>query len=157
METYNSHIVNIWLADDDEDDCEFFKDILLQISPLATLTIIPNGEVLLNSLTAASKPDILFLDINMPCRDGLDCLVEIRAQRHFSKLPIIIFSSSIQTKHIDASYDYGANLFYSKPTSFQELIAGLSNLLSMDWSDPYTITKKHYINNKYVPFKIVME
>ena len=157
METKNPQIINVWLADDDQDDCEIFKDILQQILPLATLTIIGNGEILLNSLTPARKPDILFLDINMPCRNGLDCLVEIRAQRHFSRLPIIIFSSSTQTKHIDASYDYGANLYYSKPASFQELIAGLSNLLTMDWSDPYTVTKNHYINNKFVPFKSAMQ
>jgi DNA-binding NarL/FixJ family response regulator len=143
---------NIWLADDDKDDCEIFQDVIKQILPSAVLRIIPNGEELMNMLTTAVKPDILFLDINMPRKDGLDCLLEIRAQRHFSRLPIIIFSSSKEPRYIDASYGYGANLYYSKPTSFQELIAGLSNLFKMNWNDPYTITSNHYVNNKFVPY-----
>lgn len=142
----------IWLADDDKDDCELFEDVLKQIMPLSSLTIIPNGEVLMNMLSPATKPDIIFLDINMPRKDGMDCLVEIRAQRHFSRLPIVIFSSTKESKFVDTSYGYGANLFYSKPTSFNELIAGLSNLFKMNWNDPFTITSNHYINNKFVAY-----
>jgi CheY-like chemotaxis protein len=152
MDNFNPVFEKIWLADDDKDDCELFEDVLKQIMPLASLTIIPNGEVLMNMLTPATKPDILFLDINMPCKDGMDCLVEIRAQRHFSRLPIVMFSSTKESKFIHTSYGYGANLFYSKPTSFNELIAGLSNLFKMNWNDPFTITSNHYINNKFVAY-----
>ena len=152
METITPVFQKIWMADDDKDDCELFEDVLKQILPTISLTIIPNGEVLMNKLSPANKPDILFLDINMPCKDGMDCLVEIRAQRHFSRLPIIIFSSSKESKYIQTSYGYGANLYYSKPTSFQELIAGLGNLFKMNWDDPYTITSNHYINNKFVAY-----
>jgi DNA-binding NarL/FixJ family response regulator len=144
---------SIWLADDDIDDCEVFEDAITKLLPAAMLTIIPNGEELMQSLTADYPPDILFLDLNMPCKDGLDCLKEIRAQREFSRLPIIIFSSSIQPQHVDTSYRYGANLFYSKPSTFTELIAGLSDLLKMNWDDPYTVTSSHYVNNKYVAYK----
>lgn len=153
METNIPVFKNIWLADDDKDDCEVFQDVLKQILPSASLTIIPNGEELMNILTTARKPDILFLDLNMPCKDGLDCLVEIRAQRHFSRLPIVVFSSSTQPRQIEASYGYGANLYYSKPTSFKKLIEGLGALFNMNWDDPYTITGAHYVNNKFVPFK----
>jgi CheY-like chemotaxis protein len=152
MDTVVPLFEKIWLADDDKDDCELFEDVLKQILPLVSLTIIPNGEVLMNMLTPATKPDMLFLDINMPCKDGMDCLVEIRAQRLFSRLPIVIFSSTKESKFIDTSYGYGANLFYSKPTSFNELIAGLSNLFKMNWSDPFTVTSNHYINNKFVAY-----
>src|SRR5437764_1020447 len=115
---------NIWLVDDDKDDCELFEDALKQILPTVSLTLIPDGEILMNLLSTTNKPDILFLDINIPCRDGMDCLVEIRAQRHFSRLPIVMFSSAKDIKSIHSAYGYGANLYYSKPTSFQELIAG---------------------------------
>lgn len=144
----------IWLADDDPDDCELFKDVLHQVLPGASLTILHDGEDLMKALTTSNKPDILFLDINMPCMDGLSCLLEIRAQRHFSRLPIVVFSSSTQPQHPDACYGYGANLYYSKPTSFNELIAGLSHLFKMDWNDPYTITSNHFINNKFVPYSV---
>ena len=79
--------------DDDVDDCELFEDVISEILPAANLTVIPNGDELIKMLTPARKPDILFLDINMPVKDGMDCLIEIRAQRHFSRLPIVVFSS----------------------------------------------------------------
>jgi CheY-like chemotaxis protein len=152
MEFQNTIFENIWLADDDIDDCEVFEDAIRQILPLVNLTILSNGEELLEKLYSAKMPDLLFLDINMPCKDGLDCLKEIRGKQEFQKLPIVMFTSSNQPKHIDASYGYGANLYYTKPSSFQQLIAGLSGLLQMNWSDPYTITSSHYINNKFIPY-----
>jgi DNA-binding response OmpR family regulator len=152
METTIPVFKKIWLADDDKDDCELFEDALKQILPSVSLITIPNGEQLIHMLTPSNTPDMLFLDINMPYKDGMDSLVEIRAQRHFSRLPIVIFSSTKEPKFIHTSYGYGANLFYSKPTSFNELIAGLSNLFKMNWNDPFTITSNHYINNKFVAY-----
>jgi len=149
---YKSLLQDIWLADDDIDDQEIFIDAVKQILPLAAISVFINGEKLMAALNAGKKPDILFLDINMPCKDGLDCLKEIRANAANEKLPIIIYSSSVQPKHIDESYSLGASLYYKKPSSFQEFIKGLSSLLCMNWSDPYTITSAHYINNRFVAF-----
>ena len=153
MELRVSIFRNIWLADDDIDDREVFEDAVKQILPSTTVTTFLNGELLMDALHAGQVPDILFLDINMPCKDGMDCLKEIRAMVQFSRLPIIMFSSSVQPKHVESAYGFGANLYYSKPTTFYELIAGLSNLFRMDWTDPYTITSNHYINSKFVAYK----
>jgi DNA-binding NarL/FixJ family response regulator len=142
----------IWLADDDFDDCEIFEEALNKILPETILITIPNGDVLMKRLQNNLPPDFLFLDINMPCKDGIDCLKEIRAIRKLSRLPIVIFSSSTQPNHIENSYGFGATLYYSKPCSFSSLISGLSNLFKMNWNDPYTITSDHYINNKYVSY-----
>ena len=143
---------NIWLADDDPDDRELFEDVLRQIMPLCHLTTFINGEELMKTLSTSNKPEILFLDLNMPKKSGLDCLVEIRAQRHFSRLPIVIFSSAREARFMDSSYGYGANLYYPKPTSFNELVAGLTALLRMDWNDPLTITSDHFRGNKFVAY-----
>jgi len=72
--------------------------------PHSSLTIITNGEVLMNMLTPATTPDMLFLDINMPLKNGMDALLEIRAQRSFSRLPIVIFSSTRESEFIHNSY-----------------------------------------------------
>ena len=125
---------NIWLADDDRDDCEMFTDVISQILPFANVTIVSNGEMLMQKLEDTNKPpDCLFLDINMPLMDGLECLLQIRAKRNFSSLPVIIFSSTTQQAHLNSSYQYGANLFFTKPSSFAELIAGLSTIFKMNW------------------------
>lgn len=146
-------INNIWLVDDDKEDRDLFEDAVKQILPNVLVTSIPDGDELLDLLNAGKIPDMLFLDINMPCKNGFDCLKEIREVRKLVKLPVIVFSSSTNDKDINASYGFGANLFYSKPSSFADLIAGLSNLLGMDWNDPYTITSNHYINNKFITYK----
>jgi CheY-like chemotaxis protein len=142
---------NIWLADDDPDDREIFEDAITQILPKVSLTMFSSGEEVLSLIDSGKLPDILFLDINMPC-SGFDCLQEIRDKRKLRKLPVIIFSSSVHPNDIVVSYGLGANLFYKKPSSFSQLIAGLQYLFQMNWNDPYTITSNHYINNKFVPF-----
>ncbi len=142
---------NIWLADDDKDDGDLFTDVVKQILPLSTVTVIGRGDLLMEKLKGEERPDCLFLDINMPEMDGLECLLQIRAQRIFRNLPIIIFSSTTQPAHLSTSYEYGANLFYTKPSSFQELIAGLSSILKLNWKDPGTVfnTANH---NSFHPF-----
>jgi CheY-like chemotaxis protein len=90
----------------------------------------------------------------MPLKTGLDCLVEIRTQRQFSRLPIVMFTSSTQDMDLNRAYGFGANLYYSKPSTFAKLIQDMGKLFKMNWNDPFTITSEHYINNKFVPFKV---
>jgi CheY-like chemotaxis protein len=143
---------NIWLADDDLDDREIFSDALSQILPGVNIRFIANGDQVLECLNESQPPELLFLDINMPCKDGLDCLREIRSDSRFERLPIIMFSSSVQPKHIDSSYNFGANLYYTKPSSYSSLMQGLNNLFQMNWNDPFSITSHHFINNRHIPF-----
>ena len=151
MENDRCPLGKIWLADDDPDDREIFGDAIKELLLSSELHVFSGGEALLAAFDSGPLPDILFLDINMPC-NGFDCLKEIREKRQLKKLPIIIFSSSGNPKDVADSYSCGANLFYRKPSSFKQLIAGLKNLLFMNWNDPYTITSRHYINHQFVPF-----
>ena len=153
MKTIDPVYKNIWLAEDDLDDQEIFDDALKQILPNALLTMAANGEELLKKLNAAAEvPDILFLDINMPYQNGLSCLVEIRINRRFSKLPIVMFTGSQSPMDMEKAYDNGANLYYTKPASIKELMEGLADLCKMNWEDPFTITRNHFVNNKYTTF-----
>ncbi len=145
---------SIWLADDDADDCEFFQDVLMQILPRAKLTILSNVSGLMHLFAAGGKPDILFLDMLMPVTNGLNYLTTIREQPQLSNLPIVAFSGSLYAKHIHLAYNSGANLFYTKPATVPELVKGLTALLKLDWSDPATITRAHYINDSFVPFTV---
>ncbi len=151
MENEHPPIRKIWLADDDPDDREIFEDAIKETLGSCELNLFAGGEALLAALDSGQLPDILFLDINMPC-NGFDCLKEIRQNRQLKKMPIIIFSSSGNPKDVEDSYKSGANLFYRKPSSFKQLITGLKNLLFMNWKDPFTITSNHYINHQFVPY-----
>ena len=148
----NRAFENIWMADDDPDDCEFFEAAINKVVPAVRLTIVSNGDQLLKLFDSHKVPDLLFLDINMPW-NGLDCLKEIRDVRGMKKLPIVVFSCSSNLQDMYASYGFGANLYYPKPFSFSELVTGLQQLLQMNWDDPYSIAEDHYINKRFVPFK----
>ena len=147
-------IENIWFVDDDEDDCELFETVINSVLPSAAITYIHNGEVFMDSLKFTDQPDLIFLDINMPCKTGLDCLSEIRSYTQFSNLPIIIFSCSDEPKQISAAYEKGANLYFTKPSSYKEMETGIDTILRMSWNEPLQIKKKHKVNESFVPFKV---
>ena len=76
----NPKQLNILLADDDYDDCMFFKKALESLPIVSQLKMVHDGEQLMDLLLseATTLPDILFLDLNMPRMNGMECLMEIK-------------------------------------------------------------------------------
>ena len=112
--------LNILLADDDVDDCQFFKEALETMPVLAELTAVHDGEQLMHLLTHETKklPDILFLDLNMPRKNGFECLTEIKQNKKLKDLPVVIFSTSFEQEVVNLLYDNGAHFFIRKPSEF---------------------------------------
>lgn len=111
------------LADDDKDDSMLFQDILDEL-PLSThLTTVFNGEQLMQLLNGTKEPlpDILFLDLNMPRKNGFDCLSEIRSNEKLKLLSIIIYSTSYEPEIVNLLYKKGAQFYIRKPNSFSQL------------------------------------
>ncbi len=84
---------NVLLADDDTDDCRFFELALNELALNTELTIVHNGEQLMSYLTDESNkiPDVLFLDLNMPRKNGFECLLEIKLNKKIGNIPIIVY------------------------------------------------------------------
>ncbi|WP_163411338.1 response regulator [Flavobacterium ajazii] len=119
----NKQIYNLLLADDDDDDCIFFREALDELSLPVVLTTVHDGVELMEYLetTGDNLPDILFLDLNMPRKNGHECLTEIKDIEVLKQLPVIIFSTSLDTKNVDLLYDMGATYYISKPGDFSKL------------------------------------
>jgi CheY-like chemotaxis protein len=114
----------ILLADDDEDDTFLFQEALAQIPVTTDLTTADNGMELMKKLSGATDiPDLIFLDVNMPVKNGLECLAEIRDTARFSQTPVVILSTSIAENLLESAFRGGANLYIQKPTSFSSLIS----------------------------------
>lgn len=114
---------HILLADDDKDDSILFQEILEEL-PLSThLTKVTNGEQLMHFLyeMKGQLPDVLFLDLNMPRKNGYDCLSEIKASERLRSLPVIIFSTAFEPQVISILYEKGAQYYIRKPNSYQQL------------------------------------
>lgn len=123
--------LKILLADDDRDD-RFFFDKALKALPIPTqLITVENGEQLMNYLTENSEklPDVLFLDLNMPRKNGAECLSEIKLNPKLKKLPVIIYSTSLHEDVADLLYKDGA-YYYVHKTDLEELEKILLNLLT---------------------------
>ncbi len=71
-------IQSILLADDDEDDRMLFEDALNQVKSKVRLSTAEDGHMLLEMLKNRPLPDVIFLDLNMPGKNGFECLQEIR-------------------------------------------------------------------------------
>src|SRR5688572_8199538 len=93
------------LADDDRDDASLFCEALSGIDPLLKCYTVENGRLVFDFLSCgADKPDVIFLDINMPIMNGWDCLKKLRADPDFKNIPVIVYSTSVARKDIDMAY-----------------------------------------------------
>jgi CheY-like chemotaxis protein len=116
---------NLFLVDDDKDDCLFFKEALEELPVMADLTTVHNGEQILQLLaerTVEPPPlHVLFLDLNMPRKNGFEVLSELKLDEKLKKLPVIIFSTSFNQDEINLLYKGGAHYYIRKPSEFAQL------------------------------------
>lgn len=127
--TFPRHIL---LADDDEDDCLLFKDALDELLVSGKFSCVSNGEKLMQ-LLADSKllPDFIFLDMNMPRKSGLQCLLEIKANASLKDIPVVILSTSFEPNMMERLYENGAQLCLKKPNEFTKLKEAIHSALSL--------------------------
>lgn len=113
----------ILLADDDEDDRSLFERAVTEINSSAVCNLAENGEEALIALESngTAKPDIIFLDVNMPVMDGWDCLKRIRENDQFRDVPLIIYSTTSQLHHVVKAIKLGALCLITKPDSFKRI------------------------------------
>ncbi|MEO7444708.1 MAG: response regulator [Ferruginibacter sp.] len=126
---------HIFLADDDADDCLIFEEALREINIEVGLSMANDGKMLMSLLsdTQPSKPDLIFLDLNMPLMNGFECLSAIRKDPELKAIPVIIFSTTAVTDFVDKAYDRGADFYVTKPESFSKMKTMLAGILSRDW------------------------
>lgn len=125
--------ISILLADDDEDDRDFFTDIIHQVNGPVEVVCTTNGSELFKKLKQLSEnlPDLLFLDLNMPGKDGRECLCEMKSNERFRGMQVIVCSTSSSPDDINYAYDKGADLYLVKPTSHGTYYDMLKNVLDM--------------------------
>ncbi len=115
--------INILLADDDKADCLLFQEALGELPISTRLTTVNNGEQLMETITkkGSKLPDVLFLDLNMPRKNGFASLGQIKRSTELQKLPVVIFSTASDIETIKQVYRDAAHYYISKPTDFSQL------------------------------------
>ena len=127
--------LNIMLADDDEDDRLFFREAFEEVKIKNQITTFNDGTQLMDHLNNEGNPlpDIIFLDLNMPRKSGLQCLQEIRENERLRQLTVAIYSTSSSEKDIEDTFVQGANVYIKKPNDFVQLKKILSEVVNMNW------------------------
>lgn len=114
--------LNVLLADDDIDDCIFFKQAAKELVSASNITAVHDGEQLMQRLTDETNelPHVLFLDLNMPRKNGFECLSEIKGSDKLKQLPVIVYSTSFEQGVVNQLYQNGAHYFIRKPSEFAQ-------------------------------------
>ena len=135
----NANRTIIIMADDDEDDRYMIKEAMLKAGVSIPVECVENGEELLELLDKHRKhyekyremhPAFILLDLNMPKLDGRKSLEIIRNNEILKKIPVIVFTTSDSEDDIAHAYEYGANSFILKPTSFNSMVDIMKTLKS---------------------------
>jgi len=127
--------LHILLADDDEDDRSFFRRAIEEVRVKTVLNTVNDGQQLMEYLlrNGTSLPNIIFLDLNMPRKGGIECLEEIRSMKELKDISIVIYSTSGSEEDIETTFLKGANVYIKKPNDFQKLKEAIAKVLSINW------------------------
>jgi len=102
-------------AEDDEDDFLLLSDAIREARPDVQMEWVKNGEELLEFLERKETPDLVFLDLNMPRKDGRESLKELRSAEKYPAVPIVILTNSSMNEDVLKACRFGANIFYANP------------------------------------------
>jgi CheY-like chemotaxis protein len=128
----------ILLVDDDCDDCMFFRKALYDLPMPTRLTTLNDGEKLMPYLEHLDAlPDLIFLDLNMPRKNGIECLLDIKQDALLKDIPVIICSTGLPESGADEIYSVGAH-YYIRKANLPELKKILGQLLALILETKYT-------------------
>ncbi|RAV99030.1 response regulator [Pseudochryseolinea flava] len=115
-------------VDDDADDLQLFNEAVKEVDPAIIFIAASSAEEALNFLHGELLPDQIFMDINMPVMNGIECLTRIRSTERIKHVPVVMLSTSQNVSDIEQSNALQAD-FISKPNSFRNLVAELTTRL----------------------------
>jgi CheY-like chemotaxis protein len=124
----------VLLVEDNEADVRLTREALREAGENVRLSAVVDGEQALAFLRRqegfadAPRPDLVLLDLNLPRKNGLEVLDELRADGSLASIPVIVLTSSAARQDVEACYAHGANAFVVKPLeldAFMDLIGAI--------------------------------
>ena len=131
---------DILLVEDNPADIALTREIFEESRILTDLTVVQDGEAALDYLFArgeyegVSTPDLVLLDLNLPRRNGLEVLEELKRDPELRRIPVVILTTSEEEADVIGSYDRYANSFIVKPIDFDQFLEVIRALESFWFS-----------------------
>jgi CheY-like chemotaxis protein len=131
------------LADDDRDDAELFGEALTVIKPPVNFRHVSDGQAVFKYLASQTnpKPDVIFLDLNMPEMSGWQCLAKLKNDMYLKDIPVIMYSTSTNPRDKEIAVELGALGFVTKPNDFKDLTQVLSSISNSKVEDLKSVLK----------------
>jgi len=126
--------IEILLVEDNLGDVRLAQEALKEAKLLNHLFAVTDGEEALAFLrregryAVAVRPDLIFLDLNLPRKDGREVLAEIKSDPNLMRIPVVILTSSRAEEDILKTYDLHANCYVSKPVDLERFITVVKSI-----------------------------
>lgn len=121
--------IDILLVDDNEDDVDLTTEALRESKiHVKSLNVVNDGIEAMAYLRREGKykdvvrPSLIFLDLNMPRKNGREVLQELKADEQLKNIPVVILTTSDDEIDVVQSYNLHANCYVRKPVNLNELI-----------------------------------
>jgi CheY-like chemotaxis protein len=127
--------LHIIMADDNENDRDFFREALGDIKVKTVVTFVNDGSQLMDHLNSPENrmPHVVFIDLNMPSKDGMECLSEIRKDNKLKDLIVVIYSADAADDKVEEAFIRGANIYIQKPNDLTTMKNSLSQVINLNW------------------------
>jgi len=143
-------LINILLVDDDPDDIGFFKDALEDMACDVNISVALNSVQMFDQLNSGQNFDLIFLDINLPLVDGMECLKKLKENSLYRHIPVIMLTGSQSEFDIQTSFEIGAHNYIAKPNTLNDYENCLKACIE-------SFRKKNYVQPARDKFQIKSE
>ncbi len=127
--------LTIFYADDDLEDLDFFTEVTNTINSDIRVITHEDGTQLINALhNPPPSPHVIFLDLNMPGRNGFEVLEELKSTEGIKDIPVVVFSTSTDEANIARSRSLGASFYLPKLPSYEEFKKSIEDTLNINWN-----------------------
>lgn len=131
----NKEYLNVVTADDDEGNIIFFKNIFKDLKIGIKSQYFSNGGNLMNYLESngAIIPEVIFIKYNIPGKNSMECLEEIKMNPRFSHIVFAVYADQISESEIEDIFVKGANIFMRKPETYEGLKKAVTEIITINW------------------------
>jgi CheY-like chemotaxis protein len=145
----------ILMADDDHDDQYLVQEVWGELNLDKEIKFVSDGEELMKSLLESINnpngsdglPSLILLDLNMPRKNGINALQEIKRNSALSHIPVVVLTTSKNGEDVLSCYQLGAAGFITKPSTYKELLTTMESMCAY-WFDVVTLPKRHSYEQK---------
>jgi CheY-like chemotaxis protein len=122
------------LVEDDPGDVTMTREALSEAKVLHDLHVVDNGEAAIAFLrqeapyTDAPRPDLIFLDLNLPRMDGREVLALVKSDASLRSIPLVVLTTSDSQDDIARSYDLHANAYVTKPVGLESFLTAVQQI-----------------------------